>query len=86
MAAKLGSFNYNFQEKRKRLLFVQKGCSYSELGGFLHIEEQDPSSGFPRCCTFRSVSDIIVVWCRTVQHVSKQAVQMVLSLSPSVYF
>ncbi|XP_017186658.2 aluminum-activated malate transporter 9 isoform X2 [Malus domestica] len=72
MAAKLGSFKYNFQEKRERLLSVQKG--YSELG-FVHIEEQEPS-GSARCCTFRSVSDRIVGWCRTVQHVSSRAVQM----------
>ncbi|KAB2619944.1 aluminum-activated malate transporter 9 [Pyrus ussuriensis x Pyrus communis] len=63
MAATLGSFKYNFQEKRERLLFLQKDCSYSELGGFPHIEEQDPSLGFPRCCSFRSVSDRIVVRC-----------------------
>ncbi|CAN6714295.1 unnamed protein product [Malus baccata var. baccata] len=76
MAAKLGSFKYTFQEKRERLLSVQKGYSYSELGGFPNIEEQDPSSGSTRCCTFRSVSDRIVGWCRTVQHVSKRAVKM----------
>ncbi|KAM1001892.1 hypothetical protein FF1_002352 [Malus domestica] len=72
MAAKLGSFKYNFQEKRGCLLSVQKG--YSKLG-FVHIEEQEPS-GSPRCCTFRSVSNRIVCWCRTVQHVSSRAIQM----------
>ncbi|PQP93216.1 aluminum-activated malate transporter 9 [Prunus yedoensis var. nudiflora] len=70
--AKLGSFKYNFQEKRERLLSTQKG--YSELG-FVHIEEQEPS-GSPRCCTFRSVSDRIVSWCRTVQNVSNRAIRM----------
>ncbi|KAB2623378.1 aluminum-activated malate transporter 9-like [Pyrus ussuriensis x Pyrus communis] len=72
MVAKLGSFKYNFQEKRERLLSVQKG--YSELG-FVHIKEQEPA-GSPRCCTFRSVSDRIVGWCPTVQHASSRAVQM----------
>lgn len=70
--AKLGSFKYNFQEKRERLLSTQKG--YSELG-FVHIEEQEPY-GSPRCCTFRSVSDRIVSWCRTVQNVSNRAIRM----------
>ncbi|PQQ11206.1 aluminum-activated malate transporter 9 [Prunus yedoensis var. nudiflora] len=70
--AKLGSFKYNFQEKRERLLSTQKG--YSELG-FVHIEEQEPS-GSPCCCTFRSVSDRIVSWCRTVQNVSNRAIRM----------
>ncbi|KAB2595650.1 aluminum-activated malate transporter 9-like [Pyrus ussuriensis x Pyrus communis] len=36
MAAKLGSFKYNFQEKREHLFSVQKG--YSGLG-FIHIED-----------------------------------------------
>ncbi|TQD94354.1 hypothetical protein C1H46_020040 [Malus baccata] len=55
MAAKLGSFNYNFQEKRKRLLFVQKGCSYSELGGF-------SSSGVEQslCLCHRSLSLVLI--------------------------
>ncbi|KAB2596189.1 aluminum-activated malate transporter 9-like [Pyrus ussuriensis x Pyrus communis] len=72
MAAKSGSFKYNFQEIREHLLSVQKG--YSRLG-FIHIEEQK-SSGSPPCCTFRSVSDRIIGWCRTVQHVSSRVVQM----------
>ncbi|KAM1519758.1 hypothetical protein TB2_022216 [Malus domestica] len=72
MAAKLGSFKYNFQEKRERLLSVQKG--YSKLD-FVHIKEQESSRSL-RCCTFQSVSDRIVSWCRTVQHVSSWAVQM----------
>ncbi|BBH04101.1 aluminum-activated malate transporter 9 [Prunus dulcis] len=72
MVAKLGSFKYNFQEKRERLLSTQKG--YSELG-FVHIEEQE-QYGSPRCCTFRSISDRIVSWCRTVQNVSNRAIRM----------
>lgn len=74
MAAKMGSFKYSFQEKRERLLSTNK--RYSELG-YVPIEEQDPSSASsPSCCTFRSVSDRIVGWCRTIQDVSGRAIHM----------
>ncbi|KAL6175327.1 hypothetical protein ACLB2K_051968 [Fragaria x ananassa] len=75
MAAKMGSFKHSFQEKRERLLSKR----YSEVG-FFPIEERDPygSSGpsFRRCCSFRSVSDKVVGWCRTVQGVSRRAIKM----------
>ena len=70
----MGSFKYSFQEKRERLLSTNK--RYSELG-YVPIEEQDPSSASsPSCCTFRSVSDRIVGWCRTIQDVSGRAIHM----------
>lgn len=72
----MGSFKYSFQEKRERLLSTSK--RYSELG-YVPIEEQDPSSASfssSSCCTFRSVSDRIVGWCRTIQDVSRRAVHM----------
>lgn len=75
MAAKMGSFKYSFQEKRERLLSTNK--RYSELG-YVPIEEQDPSStsSSSSCCTFLSVSDRIVGWCRTIQDVSRRAIHM----------
>ncbi|XP_062027465.1 aluminum-activated malate transporter 9-like [Rosa rugosa] len=74
-AAKMGSFKRSFQEKKERLLSTNK--RYSEVG-FFPIEEQEPygSSSSRWCCSFRSVSDKIVGWCRTVQGVSRRAIKM----------
>lgn len=74
MAAKYGSFRYNFAEKRERLLSINKG--YSELS-FVPIEEDEVEpKGSARCCSFRSISDGIVSLCRSVQDVAHNAWQM----------
>ncbi|PON94479.1 Aluminum-activated malate transporter [Trema orientale] len=89
MAAKLGSFRYNFAEKRERLLSMNKG--YSELGGFVPIqsdEENPDASSSPRCCScsFRSISDWFVSWVRTVQDVSSKAWEMGMSDPRKIIF
>lgn len=74
MAAKYGSFRYNFAEKRERLLSINKG--YSELG-FVPIhgdEAEQPRSA--RCCSFRSISDGFVRLWGTAQDVAYKAWQM----------
>ncbi|KAF3438549.1 hypothetical protein FNV43_RR21312 [Rhamnella rubrinervis] len=74
MAAKYGSFRYNFAEKRERLLSINK--DYSELS-FVPIEGEDVEpKRSARCCSFRSISDCIVSLCRTVQGVAHNAWQM----------
>ncbi|PRQ16529.1 putative aluminum-activated malate transporter [Rosa chinensis] len=77
-AAKMGSFKRSFQEKKERLLSTNK--RYSEVS-FFPIEELEPygsssSSSSRWCCSFRSVSDKVAGWCRTVQGVSRRAIKM----------
>ncbi|KAH7528762.1 aluminum-activated malate transporter 9 [Ziziphus jujuba] len=74
MAAKYGSFRYNFAEKRERLLSINKG--YSELAGFNPIEGLEEPKKSARCCSFRAISDSIVNRFKTVREVVDKAVQM----------
>ncbi|KAM6553608.1 hypothetical protein CsatB_014370 [Cannabis sativa] len=85
MAAKFGSFRYNFAEKRERLLSTNKG--YSELGSFVPIEDDEESQyASSRCCSFRLLSDRFVSWVRKVQEVSAKAWQMGLSDPRKIIF
>ena len=75
MAAKLGSFRYNFAEKRERSLSMNKG--YSGLC-FVPIQNDEENPyGSSRCCCFRSISDGLIS--KTIQDVSSRAWQMGMS-------
>lgn len=70
MAAKMGSFRYNFAEKRERLL-SNKG--YSELG-FVSIDVNDEDTS--RCCSWRTLRDRIANAWPSLRGVAIKALQM----------
>ena len=84
MAAKLGSFRYSFAEKRERLLSMNKG--YPELGYVPIQNDEENPYGSSRCSCFRSISDGLVSWGKTIQDVSAKAWQMGMSDPRKVIF
>ncbi|KAG6675671.1 hypothetical protein I3842_15G114700 [Carya illinoinensis] len=76
MEAKLGSFRYNFTERRERLLSAK---GYSELGGFIPVladSEEEGEAVRCWCLSFRSLSDKASRSWKTVQDVAYEAWKM----------